>query len=143
MKSDILQHVAEAATPHVKTQKSKNRILVIDDESDLTLTFEWILEGEGFEVDSFNDPHSALSNFSAGVYDVALIDVKMPQMNGLDLYRKLKNIDYKVKYCFITASRISYDTLKEDYPDLDVDWFIRKPINTEQLVNEIKSNLHL
>jgi hypothetical protein len=59
------------------------------------------------------------------------------------LYRKLKDIDYNVKYCFITASRISYDTLKEDYPDLDIDWFIRKPINTEQLVNEIKSNLHL
>jgi DNA-binding NtrC family response regulator len=142
MKSDILQHVAEAATPHVKTQKSKNRILVIDDESDLTLTFEWILGGEGFEVDSFNDPHQALSNFSVGVYDVAFIDVKMPQMNGLDLYRKLKNIDDNVKYCFITASRVYYDALKKDYPDLDVDWFIRKPIDTEQLVNEIKSKLH-
>jgi DNA-binding response OmpR family regulator len=142
MKSDILQHVAEAATPHVKTQKSKNRILVIDDESDLTLTFEWILGGEGFEVDSFNDPELALSNFSVGVYDVAFIDVKMPQMNGLDLYRKLKNIDDNVKYCFITASRVYYDALKKDYPDLDVDWFIRKPIDTEQLVNEIKSKLH-
>jgi DNA-binding response OmpR family regulator len=142
MKSDILQHVAEAATPHVKTQKSKNRILVIDDESDLTLTFEWILGGEGFEVDSFNDPELALSNFSVGVYDVAFIDVKMPQMNGLDLYRKLKNIDDNVKYCFITASTVYYDALKKDYPDLDVDWFIRKPIDTEQLVNEIKSKLH-
>ena len=141
MKSDILQHVTEAATPYVKTQKSKNRILVIDDESDLTLTFEWILRGEGFEVDSFNDPHQALSNFSAGVYDVALIDIKMPKMDGFDLYRKLKNIDDNVKYCFITASRIYYDTLKKGYPDLDVNWFIRKPINTEQLVNEIQSNL--
>lgn len=100
------------------------------------------MRGEGFEVDSFNDPELALSNFSAGVYDVALIDIKMPKMNGFDLYRKLKNIDDNVKYCFITASRIYYDTLKKDYSDLDVDWFIRKPINTEQLVNEIQSNLH-
>ena len=115
---------------------------MIDDESDITLTFEWILEGEGFEVDSFNDPQAALSNFSAGIYDIALIDVKMPKMDGIDLYRKLKNIDDNVKYCLITAYGVHYDTLKRDHPDLDIDWFIRKPIDTEQLVNEIKSKLH-
>ena len=59
--------------------KSKNRILVINDGSDITLTFEQILKGEGLEVDSFNDPHTTLSNFSAGIYDIALIDVKMPR----------------------------------------------------------------
>ena len=122
--------------------KSKNRILVIDDEPDITLTFEQILELEEFEVDSFNDPHTALSNFSAGIYDIALIDFKMPKMDGFELYRKLKNIDDNIKYCFITASGISYDSLKKDYPDLDVDWFIRKPIDTAQLINEIKSKLH-
>jgi DNA-binding response OmpR family regulator len=132
----------EVSSPDVKTTKSKNRILVIDDESDITLTFEWILGGEGFEVDSFNDPHTALSNFEPGIYDVALIDVKMPKMDGFDLYRKLKNIDGNVKFCFLTASRVHYDVLKKDFPDLDIDWFIRKPIDTEQLVNEIKSKLH-
>ena len=113
-----------------------------DDESDITLTFEQILEERGLEVDSFNDPHTALSNFSAGIYDIALIDGKMPKMDGFDLYRKLKDIDDNVKYCFITASGIYHDTLKKDHPELDVDWFIRKPINAEQLVNEIKSKLH-
>ena len=97
------------------------------------------MRGEGYEVDSFNDPQTALSNFSPGIYDIALIDVKMPKIDGIDLYRKLKNIDDNVKYCFITAYGVQYDTLKRDYPGLDVDWFIRKPINTEQLVNEIKS----
>ncbi len=115
---------------------------MVDDESDITLTFEWILRGEGFEVDSFNDPQTALSNFSPGIYDIALIDVKMPKIDGIDLYRKLKNIDDNVKYCFITAYGGHYDTLKRDYPGLYVDWFIRNPINTEQLVNEIKSKLH-
>jgi DNA-binding response OmpR family regulator len=128
--------VAAATNP-----KSKNRILVIDDESDITLTFELVLRGEGFEVDSFNDPHTALSNFNAGIYDVALIDVKMPRMDGFALYRKLKNIDDNVRYCFITAYGVYYDILKRDYPDLDVDWFIRKPIDTTQLVNEIKSRI--
>src|SRR5262249_46817326 len=122
--------------------KSKNRILVIDHESDITLTFEQILVREGFKVESFNDPHTALSNFSAGIYDIALIDVKMPEMDGFDLYRKLKNIDDNVKYCLLTAYGAYYDTLKKDYPGLDVEWFIRKPIDTERLVNEIKSKLN-
>ena len=132
----------EVSNQDVKTPKSKNRILVIDDESDITLTFELILGGEGFEVDSFNDPYIALSNFRPGIYDIVLIDVKLPQMDGFDLYRKLKNIDENVKYCFITASRVYYDALKKDYLDLDVDWFIRNPIDAEQLVNEIQSKLH-
>ena len=66
----------------------------------------------------------------------------MPKMDGFDLYRKLKNIDDNVKYCFITTYGAYYDTLKKDYPGLDIDWFIRKPTDTEQLVNEIKSKLH-
>jgi DNA-binding response OmpR family regulator len=90
VKSDISQHMAKVANPDVNTPKSKNRILVIDDESDITLTFEQILKGEGFEVDSYNDPYQSLSNFSAGIYDIALIDVKMPKMDGFDLYRKTK-----------------------------------------------------
>jgi DNA-binding response OmpR family regulator len=92
VKSDILQPIAEVANPDVKIPKPKNRILVIDDESDITLTFELILGGEGFEVDSFNDPYIALSNFSPDIYDIALIDVKMPEMDGFDLYRRLKDI---------------------------------------------------
>jgi DNA-binding NtrC family response regulator len=136
-----LQPIAEVANS-VKVPKSKNRILVIDDEFDITLTFEQILKGEGFEVESFNDPYTALSNFNAGIYDIALIDVKMREMDGFDLYRKLKNIDDNVKYCFITAYGGYPNTLKKDHPELDVDWFIRKPIDTEQLVNEIKSKLH-
>jgi len=122
--------------------ESKNRIMVIDDEPDIALTFEQILQAEGFEVDSFNDPHEALSNFGAGIYDIVLIDIKMPKMNGFDLYRKLKNIDDNVKYCLLTAYGAYYDKLKKDYSGLDIDWFIRKPMDTERLVNEIKSKLH-
>jgi PleD family two-component response regulator len=78
-------HVAAKETnPQVRTpvSKSKNRILLVDDESDITLTFEEVLKDVGLIIDSFNDPHLALSNFGAGIYDIALIDIKMPQMNG-------------------------------------------------------------
>ena len=73
-----MQHSAKETSPHIGTPESKKRILLVDDESDITLTFEEVLEAEGFKVDSFNDPLMALSNFNAGIYDVALIDVKMP-----------------------------------------------------------------
>jgi two-component SAPR family response regulator len=63
-------------------------------------------------------------------------------MNGFDLYRRLRYKDDKVKYCLITAYGEYYDTLKKNYPGLNVDWFIRKPINTEELIREIKSNLY-
>jgi DNA-binding response OmpR family regulator len=114
---------------------------LVDDEPDITLTLEQMLEGEEFEVDSFNDSQIALSNFKTDTYDIALIDIKMSQMNGFDLYRKLKNIDDNVKYCFMTAHQVYHETLKKDYPGLDVGWFIRKPISTEQLIKEIKSKI--
>jgi DNA-binding response OmpR family regulator len=124
-----------------KNTKPKNRFLLVDDEPDITLTFREVLEEEGFKVDAFNDPHLALSNFGVDIYDVALIDIKIPQMNGFDLYRKLKSIDDNVKYCFMTAYEVYYDALKKDYPGLNVGWFIRKPISPKELVREIKSKL--
>ena len=115
---------------------------MVDDESDIAFIYEQILEDEGFEVDSFNDHQIALFNFRSDTYDITLIDIKMPRMNGLDLYRKLKSIDNNVKYCFMTAYEVYYETLKKDYPGLNVGWFIRKPISTEELVKEIKSKLN-
>lgn len=63
------------------------------------------------------------------------------KMNGFDLYRKLKNIDDNVQYCFMTAYEVYYETLKKDYPGLNIGWFIKKPISNERLVKEIKSKL--
>jgi CheY-like chemotaxis protein len=70
------------------------------------------LENNGFLVDTFNDPLEALSNFKAGVYDLLLLDVKMPKMNGFELYNKIKNIDSKVKVCYTTAYEIDFEELK-------------------------------
>jgi CheY-like chemotaxis protein len=81
----------------------KTRILLVDDEHDITFGLRIGLENNGFVVDAFNDPQEALSNFKAGLYDLSLIDVKMPKMNGFELYRELEKIDNKAKVCFITA----------------------------------------
>jgi two-component system, OmpR family, response regulator ChvI len=125
----------------VTTQKSEKRILLVDDEFDITYTLRQGLEDQGFKVDSFNDPLEALSYFRYGMYDLALIDIRMPQMNGFKLYRKLRKVDDKVKYCFMTAYEVYYRTLKKDYPTLDIGCFIRKPIKLEELVLELSSQL--
>jgi DNA-binding response OmpR family regulator len=80
----------------------KRRILLIDDERDITLAFRAGLEDKGFIVETFNDPQEASSNFKVGLYDLLLVDVKMPKMNGFELYQEMEKIDNKVKVCFIS-----------------------------------------
>src|ERR671926_189829 len=81
-----------------------------------------------FVDDTFNDPQEALSNFKAGLYDLLLIDVKMPKMNGFELYREIEKIDDKPKVCFITAFEVYYKSLRELFPTMRIDCFIKKPV---------------
>ena len=120
-----------------------NRILLVDNEPDIALGFEMGLKDNGFEVDAFNDPQIALSKFKADLYDLLLLDIKMPKMNGIEFYQKMKEIDKKVKVCFITASEIYYykEIAKVLFPILGVRRLIRKPIKIEDLVKELKQEL--
>jgi CheY-like chemotaxis protein len=79
-------------------RNSKRRILVVDDDPDITLTVKMALEDIGlFQVDTSNDPELALSSFKPGLYDLALLDFRMPKMYGHELYDELKKIDSKIK----------------------------------------------
>ena len=119
--------------------EEKRRILVVDDEPDMTLLFKMALESDGsFTVSTFNDPVIALSNFKAGLYDLIILDIKMPKMDGFDLYQEIKKIDSQVRICFLTASEMySEEFRKEAYCSLDKDMFLRKPIENEDLLNKI------
>ena len=113
-----------------------NRILVVDDEPDLTQVSTLALEYHGFKVDSFNDPQEALSK--PGLYDLVILDIKMPKMDGFELYHEIKKKDNNVKVCFLTASELYYEEFrKKEYYALDRNMFIRKPIENEELVKEI------
>jgi len=74
----------------VEHDKGTKRILVVDDEYDTNLTLKVALEESGFEVDSYTDPQAALRNFKTGLYDLALIDMRMPVMNGFGLYNEIR-----------------------------------------------------
>ena len=115
-----------------------NRILVVDDEADLTQVSTLALEYHGFKVDSFNDPREALSKYKPGLYDLVILDIKMPKMDGFELYQEIKKKDNNANVCFLTASEQYYEEFrKKEYYALDRNLFIRKPIENEELVKEI------
>ena len=121
---------------------SNNRILVVDDGPDNSIIFSMALEYIGFAVDTFIDPQLALSNFRADLYDLLLIDIKMPKMSGFDLYRQIKKIDNKVKVCFLTAfGEGYYEDFKKQFQDSTSPDFIRKPIAIADLVKKVKAKL--
>jgi DNA-binding response OmpR family regulator len=117
------------------------RVLLVDDEPDLNLTLKLNLEENGFKVDSFTDPLSALENFkgeAAGMYELLILDMKMPGINGFELYRQIKKIDDKVKVCFLTAGEMDYEQFrKELFPALDNNCYIQKPIENEMLIKRL------
>jgi DNA-binding response OmpR family regulator len=112
---------------------------VVDDEPDVIFTLKIVLEENGFKVDSFTDPLLALQNFKEqdGMYDIIILDIKMPKMNGFELYRQIKKIDDKVKVCFLTASEMYYDAYEDIFNTLDVKCFIQKPIENKELIDRL------
>lgn len=118
-----------------------NRILIVDDETDINLLFKIVLEDRGFKVDTFDDPIAALENYRAGLYDLLILDIKMPRMHGFELYRKIKEIDNKVKVCFLTASEMYYEMFRKNVfntnTTLEENRFIQTPIENEELVKQV------
>ena len=108
---------------------------------DIAFTLKKELEQNGFSLEVFDDPIAALSSFKADYYDLILLDVKMPQMNGFELYQEIKKKDKKVKACFVTAHDLYYESLKKGFPKIEVGCFIRKPIDIDNLVKRIKTEL--
>jgi two-component system, OmpR family, response regulator ChvI len=126
---------------------SGNRILLVDDEPDLTAIFSMGLEDNGLKVNTFNDPQLALSEFKEGAYDLVILDYKMPNMNGFELYRKIRKVDEKVRVCFLTAFDIQYEDLKRiplqsiSTEQDAMKFLIQKPIEIDDLVKRIKEEL--
>jgi CheY-like chemotaxis protein len=121
---------------------AQHRIMMVDDEQDIARLFTIALQDNGFVVDVFNDPLSALSNYKAGLYDLLLLDIRMPTMNGFELYQKIRDIDDRAEVCFITAYEEFLHDFKRLFPVLEeVDCFVTKPIEMHNLVKIVKSKV--
>ena len=116
-------------------------ILLIDNEPDITFTIKNILEENDFKVVTFNDPIIALKSYRINFYDLIILDIKMPKMNGFQLYTKIREKDPKVKICFLTASEMFYEEFRKARSEfgriIDEDYFIQKPIRIEVLIKKI------
>jgi two-component system, OmpR family, response regulator ChvI len=120
-----------------------SRIILVDDEPDITFSFNIGLEDYGFAVDAFNDPLLALSSFKVGLYTMAILDIKMPKMNGFELGGKLRRLDDKIKISFMSAFDIPEEDLKTTIPTIyeEKPLIIRKPISIGDFVSRVKEKL--
>ena len=113
------------------------RILVVDDEPDVCFVLKEVLRQNGFVVDSYEDPFLALKRFKADLYNLVMLDIRMPELNGFALYQEIRRLDKKVKIYFLTAGE-AYDGVYSDiFSSLPVNHFIRKPIDNEGLIKRI------
>jgi CheY-like chemotaxis protein len=119
------------------------KILLVDNEIDITFALENALDSYGFEVDSFNDPITALKSYRSNFYDLIILDIKMPKMDGFELYTKIREQDPKVKICFLTASEMYYEKFRKAQSQfgriIEEECFIQKPIKNEDLIRKLTS----
>jgi CheY-like chemotaxis protein len=135
-----------SSSNYSNNNNNKKKILLVDDENDICFTIKEGLEDSGFITDTYNNPVSALNNFKSHIYDLVILDIKMPAMNGFELYKEIKKIDPNTKICFLTAGEEYYEELREEeeeeYCDLDKSLFIQKPISNEEIIREINKRIN-
>ena len=120
----------------VYTSKSKVKILIIDDDKDITDLFAIFLERNGYIVNSYTNPVEAFNNFRKNSHDLILLDLKMPNMDGMTLYHKIKEIDNNVIVCFTTADINYIQQLQKGIIDIEK-IVLYKPVLLKDLKNKI------
>jgi DNA-binding response OmpR family regulator len=118
------------------------RILVVDDEPDILLALKIVLESNGFRTEAFGDPILALRSFIAGSYDLALLDIRMPRITGLGLYKELRKIDNKIRVCFLSAIS-NYQEFAKYFPTIKENQVIAKPVDNQTLIQRINKIMSL
>jgi CheY-like chemotaxis protein len=122
-------------------EKTAHNIMIVDDEQDILLTYSSMLYGEGYNVKTFSNPHEALLHFihaDRSYYDLVILDIRMPNLNGLQLYHRLKAMDKDIKILFLSALEAS-EEITSMFPELKHGDIIKKPISKEHLVEKIST----
>lgn len=119
----------------------KPRVMIVDDEAEITDPLKAGLERRGFDVATFNDPLQALSGFRTSAYDISILDIRMPGMNGFELYREMKKVDGRASVCFLTAFDVHKEEFEKMFPEVKVRAFLKKPITIDDLVASLNDLL--
>ena len=128
-----------------KKPSSPPRIMIVDDESDILSVIKRGLESkDDFMVDTFSKADEAIENFQnhpPNYYDLVITDIRMPKVNGFELYRRIKDTNPNMKIAFITAFEINKEEFSKVIPSVNVTHFISKPVSISKLREKIKSIL--
>jgi DNA-binding response OmpR family regulator len=114
------------------------KLLLVDDEPEIMLSFKKGLEMQGYTVDGYTDSELALSNFRPNTYHLLILDINMPKIDGFKLFQQLEKKDPKAKVCFVTAYETYFEAFKEIFPDLDIGYFVKKPISLKDLGKKVE-----
>ena len=127
----------------VDSQGQSKRILLVDDNSDVAFTLRLGLENVDatMKVYSYDNPVKALADFEPNFYDLLLVDVNMPLMNGFELCQKLLQKDINIRVCFMTSGELNMDAVREVHPLKSIGCFIKKPISADALLKRIRTEL--
>jgi DNA-binding response OmpR family regulator len=121
------------------------KILLVDDEPDILHILKRGLEASGFKVDAFDSPQDAINTFKPNLYDMAILDIRMPALNGFALYRQMKKIDPSLTACFLSAFEMHPEEFKKVFPSMaeSIKTIIKKPVSIEVLIREISPFLRM
>jgi len=127
-----------------QNKENAHNILLVDDEPDTLLTYKtFLLDIEGYNVDAFTDSQKALQHFAQvnpSYYDLVVMDIRMPGLNGLQLYYRIKAMNPDIKVLFISALDVAKEMVSI-LPGVRVEDVIQKPVNQEHFINKVKANL--
>jgi CheY-like chemotaxis protein len=133
--SSIMQRLLQDQTARSSSRNRKKRVLVVDDDPDTCIVYQIVLQDAGYESISYTDSVKALKEYRPFYYDLILLDIKMPVLNGFELCKKIREVDKSVHIIFITASEAYYEKFRsEHFPELGKINYIQKPIGNDELV---------
>ena len=133
--SNSIPRLLQDQTARSGNRNTKKRVLVVDDEPDTCIVYQIVLQDAGYESISYTDSVKALKEYRPFYYDLILLDIKMPVLNGFELCKKIREIDKPVHIIFITASEAYYEKFRgQHFPELGKINYIQKPIGNDELV---------